>query len=180
MPFAPSPDIGHGCVCLQPIEFDTESNGRQPRLPEMWAVNANLKTLGVEAQGQLLLPTLCGRLSVGKGDFELSAELVGAAMCPAYRCGADGPQAIMPRSRVSGPDQFPQKSHHLRGRYRGEPMRRRRCWRPSLFPYRRVHARQRRVNPSRDRGQRFQTSPSLALMVSASLAQTAERHWHGT
>jgi len=31
---------------------------------------------------------LCGRLSVGKDDLEQSAELVGAAMCPASRCGA--------------------------------------------------------------------------------------------
>ena len=42
------------------------------------------------------LSTLCGRLPVGKDVLELSAGLVGAAMCSACRCGAEGPRAIMP------------------------------------------------------------------------------------
>ncbi len=39
--------------------------------------------------GSRRLATLCGRLPVGKGVLERSAEMVGAAMCSAFECGAE-------------------------------------------------------------------------------------------
>jgi hypothetical protein len=48
---------------------------------------------------------MCGQFPVGKKNLYV-ADLVGAAMCSAFRCGSQRPLAIMP-SRGSAPGQKP-------------------------------------------------------------------------
>ena len=61
----------------------------------------------VQCHHQCRLSAMCGRLPVGKSFFRGDARLVGAAMCPAFRCGAyPWPLAIMLSARL-GPGQKP-------------------------------------------------------------------------
>ena len=48
---------------------------------------------------------ICGRRPVGKGIFDGPAVLVGAAICPAFRCGA----LRMPLAIMLSADQVPVK-----------------------------------------------------------------------
>jgi hypothetical protein len=65
-------------------------NLRCPPLADSQAVRFRMSpsVSAFRLQANFRFRPLCGRLSVGKDDLEQSAELVGAAMCPASRCGA--------------------------------------------------------------------------------------------